>query len=374
MMIRIATNADKSGLKDLWQATFHESQSFLDWLFDVRFPRSRCFVAEDDGKTVSALHGFPARFSVRGQSLPCWLIGGVATLPDYRGKGYMHRVFAHALAYMGQEGVAAALYHPVDFAIYASLGHFAISDAKYITLSSAAHWFQPSGSGPSLQNVNLLGDVEALCRCYQAFSEDYSGMILRGNDEFAFKCSDYASDSGQCKALLGPSGQVEAYCIYSNQAESLDCEEWVAPSPDASARLYAAMAELAGAAGKTLSLRLPPDTNLVPAYGDAIQQPHCAMGVSNVSQLLSALGLSGGAVEVTDAIVPENQGTYDLDGKRIAAPPQLSIPAGRLAQWAMGYCTIQDLAAMGRATVLDPAIVTVMDALPPCPCYCIDEY
>lgn len=372
-MIRGAQISDWEALKTLWQQTFEESQSFLDWFFRERFLPEFCFLAEENKTIVSALHGFPTHIRIRNRILPCLIVSGVATLPEWRHKGYMRAVFSAFAKEMRARGIPLVIYRPVDMAIYEPLGHYAVSDALFFTQAIPACTPAIAAQAENVQDMSLSADLSGLYRCYSEFARQYSCMIAKSYPDFAFKFSDYAADDGRCLAVTDDDSQIIGYCVYYETDSEVSGEEFVASSPAGYGQLYAAMQFCA--AGKRLSLRLPTDA---PSLGDSAsltKAPHCALGALDVSALLSATGLTAhGAIEVTDAFLPENAGIYTLNGAPSHAPAQLRISSGRLAQWAVGYRSMAEIVHTGHASVLDAEIIPALDTLQKTACYTIDEY
>ncbi len=69
---------------------------------------SNCYVIEDSGQIVSHVGLFPIHVVAAGLRLTLGGIGGVATLPDARGKGYMTRLLDHAIEEMHARGYPAS--------------------------------------------------------------------------------------------------------------------------------------------------------------------------------------------------------------------------------------------------------------------------
>ncbi len=65
---------------------------------------ANCYVIEEHGQIVSHVGLFPIRVSTAGVRLTLGGIGGVATLPQARGKGYMTRLLHHAIDEMRARG------------------------------------------------------------------------------------------------------------------------------------------------------------------------------------------------------------------------------------------------------------------------------
>jgi hypothetical protein len=110
--------------------------------------------------------------------------------------------------------------------------------------------------------------------------------------------------------------------------------------------------------------------------GVAETKPWGCAGAAHLSTLLQTLGgYSGFAIAVTDPVVPDNNGLFDLDGKTTARPAQVSLSAGHLTQWLWGYRSLAQLEAEGNAVIHDAAAAAQMDRLMPCQnCLCSEEY
>ena len=83
---------------------------------------------------------------------------------------------------------------------------------------------------------------------------------------------------------------------------------------------------------------------------------------------------TGFEAEITDGTVAGNNGVFDSDGTPAESDPQIEIEAGRLAQWALGYRSMAEIAEAGEATVFDRAAVEKTDAVGKRPCFIFDEY
>ncbi len=374
-MFQMASPQDRAELKDLWQLCFQESQPFLDWFFTDRFLPAYCPIYREDGVIQAALHGLPAHMRVRDRIAPCVIIAGVATHPDFRGRGLMRGLLGYYLPYLGRAGIPLATHRPVTLRTYASAGHFPVSDSRYLSLAPDA----PRPTEDPCQQVPLLERASELYGCYQRFSLGYSCILSRSYADFFLKCKDYLASDAKCILTRDAQGQVEGYCVYFDspgegaEPPSLYGEECVALSPEAYARLWASLATRSQ--GKALKVRMAPNAPLCPAGAQWETLPRSVWGVTNVSSLLALLGLPGeGVLEVEDPLVASNRGLYTLCGQPAQGKPQLVIPAGRLAQWASGYRTMAQLVAEGQAQALDPAIVPILDAGPRLPCFTIDEY
>ncbi|MBP0963123.1 MAG: GNAT family N-acetyltransferase [Oscillospiraceae bacterium] len=372
MEISWATPQDANALSRLWHTCFGDDQTFRDWFFANRFWPQYCLTAREDGIPVGAVYGLPTHLWVRQQVVPAVIIGGVSTHPEHRGKGIMHRLFADFMSEMHRREIPLTFLHPVREDLYFSLEHYTCSDRGLLTL----HGNAPRPALP--QNVAELevgSRIADLHRCYQQYIQPYCGPVWRSKEAFAFKTADYKAGGAKLIAALNQKGDVEGYCYYFSEEESVMGEECVALSGDAFHRLAAALAHIAK--GKELTVKLPADT--LPTLEGAITEvkPWGCTGVAHLPTLLKTLckGQPDFAIEVTDPVVEANNGTFDLQGNLITTPPQIKLSAGRVVQWLCGYRSLAQLAAEGHAAVYNQAAAAELDRLLPTQnCLCSEEY
>ncbi len=368
-MERTALQRDEAELWALWAMMFASDSppSFIDWFFKNRFVRDYSIVCEEDGKVVACVHSLPCHMYLRGRILRAAILCGVATHPDYRGRGIMRRLLHLLEEKLRDRGVSLIIHRPENLAVYVSAGHFPVSDFKYLSYNQT-----PSAANRSAcEEVKIADMLSPLYTCYAQYAQRYSMMIARSYADFSLKCADYLSCDAKC-IVRSENGVIRGYSIFFENEESIFGEEFVADGEETYAALFAGMQHRA--AGKKLSLRMASDVALAPDGAECAILPRAVLGACDVSPVLASLGLCGGCIEIVDPFLKENEGIYDLSGKRINAQPQLRIESGRLLQWAAGYRSLSELAAEGNAQILDPQIVGKMDALGKCPCYVIDEY
>lgn len=79
----------KEGMMELWRKTFHDSNSYIDLIFDYYFNEDYIAWHEENGKIVSALLGIPYSFGYGKAKLKGLYLLGLATDQKYRHRGLM---------------------------------------------------------------------------------------------------------------------------------------------------------------------------------------------------------------------------------------------------------------------------------------------
>lgn len=80
---------DRSQLRKLWSDTFGDSEGYLDVFFDTYYRSALILTEERSGSVISALWGLPFDFT---EGLKGLYLCGLATRPEWRGKGIMSRL------------------------------------------------------------------------------------------------------------------------------------------------------------------------------------------------------------------------------------------------------------------------------------------
>lgn len=331
--IRTLAEPDRPVVSQIWKQLFGDSDGFIEWFFTERYRPETSLCLEIDGRIASVMQGCPMDLLLRGRMVRGMMISGVSTLPQYRKRGYMHRVMREMMQLARQHGCAVVFDKPANLPTFFSLGHLPCTDTL--------HWMSDLDAPMPAWSDEC--DVPALASCYRAATKRYSACVVRSDAEMALKLSDYRADGGRVLALHD-GGAVSAYCVGFIEEDGVRCEEVLARDMDGYVRILALLP-------RGTRAKLPPD---VPVPGE--RRPQNVMGAADIPALLALLVADASlVVSVTDLIVPENNGVFDGCGRQTDRLPQMSIGAGELMQMLAGYRPL-------------PGV------LPAVPCYCVDEY
>lgn len=363
MLVRTGLYSDKEELARLWKISFDDEDCFVNWFFDQRFMPEYISVAVCDGKIVSALHSLPVKVRLREKLISAILISGVSTLAEYRRRGYMHEVMKYHIARMRERGFLVSVLKAVSPDIYFSLEHQVVNDEKIVYIGD-------SSEISDCKTIDIMSFQNDLYKCYDSFSNKYSGIIKRNLPDFELKSKDYLSGDGKCAAFYNGT-EIEGYCIYFESENKICGDECVALSDSA----YDEIAKyFASYTAEEKRIKAAVDVNFTNAVNTAIMPGNSAYSI-DVSKLLSITGLKGYGIEVTDSVQCENNRVYDLSGRIKNATPDLKISNGYLTQWIFGYTSIKELWESGLIELInDNGIIDYMDSIGKCICYIVDEY
>lgn len=186
MILRELKKEDCPQAQAMWRDIFEESPAFAAYYFERRFHPEYAFGAFDGERLAAMVHGRPTRIRVEGQALSALLVAGVATWPEYRRQGLMHRLMRMLIDRAENSGFSCCFLHPVTESLYASLGFRDGTDILVIRSDDArAH------EAFDLKKQFIADDMLAV---YHALQQTHDGMELRDEQELLTVFQDYAID------------------------------------------------------------------------------------------------------------------------------------------------------------------------------------
>ena len=207
-------------LRSLWKQAFGDSEAFLDIFFSAAFSPRRCRYAAEDARIAAALYWF----DIRWDDLPCAYIYGVATDPQYRGRGICRELMEDTARILRSRGYGAALLVPQNaglWAMYGKMGylpatclnefHCAASDhpipAREITAAEyAASRSSLLPAGSVTQEGENMTFLARISRFYQG--DGFLATVSREPEHL--RILEYLGDPGGTAPLVAFLGHREA--------------------------------------------------------------------------------------------------------------------------------------------------------------------
>ena len=245
MTTRLLNSKDREQARTLWQSTFDDPPSFVDWFFENRFLPQWSAGVFDGEELISIIHGTPMELSLGNAAFPALMTSGVATVPRERGKGHMYAAMRFLQTHAQKQGIRALFNHPQRPGAYAHLGFRPSTFTKY--------WH---GEG-ELQTGRIAPfSEEKAFKVYAALVDRYTGFVRRDPEAFRLKMADYRSDGGK-GFMLELDGAAVGYCVYFEK-EEVHGEEVL--SLDEYGPLLYELRYRAG--GRNVFAKLPPDADV----------------------------------------------------------------------------------------------------------------
>lgn len=126
LTIRKPAAEEFSALCALWTQAFGDSAEYAAFALSRLRPEQYALCGYFEGKLAGMLFLLPGRITLAGLTADACYLYGVATAPEFRGRGVMRTLEGAAAAFLRQDGVAAILLVPAAdrlFAMYQKLGY-----------------------------------------------------------------------------------------------------------------------------------------------------------------------------------------------------------------------------------------------------------
>lgn len=91
-----ANETDTDAIEHIWQVCFGDDREYIDLYLANRFQTENMLVIHEDGAPVSMLSLLPVTVTIGGEKHAARYVYAVATLPEYRRKGYASRLIQYA--------------------------------------------------------------------------------------------------------------------------------------------------------------------------------------------------------------------------------------------------------------------------------------
>lgn len=94
-----AAEEDAHHIREIWKECFGDGDDYINLYLKGRFEPENMLVIHMDGKPVSMASFLPVTVTVHGEKKPARYVYAVATLPDYRDRGYAAEILRFAAEY-----------------------------------------------------------------------------------------------------------------------------------------------------------------------------------------------------------------------------------------------------------------------------------
>ena len=220
-MIKKATAEQTAEIKEIFSICFpNEDTRYMDYFFKNVFEPENCYVNIVDGKIVSTLIRNPHAIMFNGRVLQASMIMGVATLPEYRRKGYMQELMdvvldacEHSELLTLIQSESPVIYEPFGFSTVYKRKDVRLErkDVKRITNFGCA--YEPTA-------IDLL-------KVYSAFIRRFNGFYARDLQYFVDYKKEIIAEGGKIVAYYNGKDQIQGYAVMIPQGKELCVEEIV---------------------------------------------------------------------------------------------------------------------------------------------------
>lgn len=211
-------NSLKTEMKRLWKETFHDSDDYVDLIFDTYFDPELVAWHEADGRLVSALLGIPYTFRQGSRSLRALYLCGLATDPAFRRHGIMDSLLNDINAKGAEMGFAFSFLIPADEGLHRfylnrgySFATFRVPD-RYVS----SHDFERSYLNMLNAEQRMTGELKK--RYFNTLSVEPLGLTIDELNEV--KIFDKNSDKKESESVFEKIEKLEAEIDSQNSSEN----------------------------------------------------------------------------------------------------------------------------------------------------------
>lgn len=365
---------DAPRIREIWEACFNDTKAFGDWFFAHRYAPGQTLAFRENGVILSNVQMIPYRVRIRGRETDSWFIVGAATMPEARNRGHMAALLQASFARMREAGVTVSHLYPFQYDFYRKYGYDVCSERLLTRLSPSdileSQGMREAASWPAqAEQIDSRADAGTLKDCYEAFTKDLDGYVVRDAKSFELRLEEHALESGGGLAIRR-GGKLLAYALYALQDRKLACPETVYAEPPA---LYALVWHLARRFPdmETIEFSTPVSDTLRHLLKDgrarSFIEPFDMLRIIDLQALLQSLRYPPDAkgewtFEIQDEHAPWNDGRFRIrveEGRarvdRTAAPAAFGLGIGPMAQI---VCGLVAPSAMARARRLETSDFT----------------
>lgn len=186
---------NKDEVRKLWEQSFNDPASFVDYYFDRIYEKNRVLSAVLNDELIGMIHLNPYVVSYKGEEYNCPYIVGVAVRPDMQGKGVMHAMMEKVLNDIKREAPFAFLM-PKKEEYYNGLGYKKVYSTRILDISIVdADVFERD----VMDNYSsLMLDVVSLSRLndceYENLAEWINHIMKQQYNGFCIRNKDYLKE------------------------------------------------------------------------------------------------------------------------------------------------------------------------------------
>lgn len=201
-------------LTELWSQSFILPYEQVSTWVNEKSIRN-CIGAFENNKLVSALSIIPFDFYIRGRILGLSGIGGVATLPEYRGKNYVHTLLKESIRISREKELIFSSLYPFSFEFYRIFGWELAGFQKRYKRKT-----YNLGKFKEIENVKRipLEDWKLIKPVYEKYAKNFTGPIRRTEERW--ESIIFRNRTLTYLYVYEEEGEIRGYLLYSVEKDS----------------------------------------------------------------------------------------------------------------------------------------------------------
>lgn len=355
METRVAVQADRDVIKELWNNTFGYSKKFTDWYFEKIFNPSDTLISADENGVFGSISIIPQKIKLSGYTADVSYLSGIATLPEARSDDNMKSQLTAAIAAVAQRNSLISLVIPSNYRFFERYGwRTAYCYKQYDIKPEDLPAYQIKCS---ITRASLSGDtVMQLNDVYNAFMADKNACTLRDNHNWMLILDDLFSNfGGKCLIFKNSEGMPVGYILSIIRERKM----WVYEFAYKDRNSYESiMGYIHANAMNVDNVAIKAPVNDI-SYLDFCDNREavklCPFAMARITDAKKALYIASSNVDISfkiqivDRLVEGNNKTFLISGGNIEETtdaPDVVTDIGTLTQLFMGYLSVDDIIRM----------------------------
>lgn len=330
--MKLSPETIKQQTREVWHSCFHDTEDFMDLYFSEKYTDENNLTVLQDKKVAAAMQLLPYRLTLFGTQMHGGYVSGLATLPQYRGRGLAEELLRTSHQRLFREGAAVCFLIPGDAELrnfYAKPRHGdyrTVSFRKEETLTAANH------EDYCHVVVNRVEkEDEALYDFYRLTTAPAPFMVHPSKRDF-FAAMRTARLSDGCILTAHRNGTLVGLCMAVREA---DCRVLLRTLIFTETAVQSAFVDyLCHTYGVNQVYR-----RRAANAAEEAEMPYAMMRVVNPLRFLAAIATAKPRLQMCigisgDLHVPENNGSYIIKEGNVARTelkPEQTVTPGELA-------------------------------------------
>lgn len=170
------TEGRDAQLRRLYELSFDDGREFTDYFFERKILEAGVYTAEEEGLVVSALYVFDKKLRTGGNVLDTAFITAAATLPEFRGRGYIGQVIKKCLVDLYALNTPFVLLKSFKKGFYDKFGFGKLTDERKTRIAFRTY--------DKYLETHVTEDAALLARAYETYASGFGFSMKREVSDF----------------------------------------------------------------------------------------------------------------------------------------------------------------------------------------------
>ena len=192
-MITFANEHTRPAVRRMWKTCFDDSDAFIDLYFSEKYKDENTLVYIEDNQVIASLQMLPYSFTFYGECIPIYYFSGGCTLPEFRNRGFMEKLFNASFEVMRERKIPLSILIPSNenlYQYYEKFGYEKVFEKDDAEIPLKEIWEKSNG------------DLDVAYQAFKQFFKDKNFCIQKTKADFQVIIKDAELDGFPPKTNL----------------------------------------------------------------------------------------------------------------------------------------------------------------------------